>query len=115
MSIDFDALVLGPCHTILDIGAICFPVATRPGKPQFAISGILTSVPVDVQMEGEAIFGDQTTTFAVRESDIERLPGENDHIKINEPGHPYHGRRYFISDVDDDGQGGTVYQLRTVT
>jgi hypothetical protein len=116
MSIDFDGLVLGVTMETFALTALCKPVTSRPGKPPYAIRGIWSSQPVDVAMADDAIFSDQQTTFGIRYAELPAgpPPSRNDIIEMTDASHAAsYGTRWFIGDVDDDGQGGAMIALRT--
>ena len=114
MSIDFDGLVLGVTMQTFALTCRCLPVVSRPGKPAYDMQGIYSSQPVDVQMADDAIFSDQQTTLGIRYAELPAgaRPVANDIIEMTDASHPSFGTRWFIGDIDDDGQGGAVIALR---
>jgi hypothetical protein len=113
--IDFDAVVLNPLEDIFSIVVIFTPLVSQPGAPPFTLRGIFSSDPYDVQMQDDTIFSDQQTSLGIRWRDFPGvvIPDRGDLVEITDSRHPYFGHRYWIGDVDDDGQGGAKLLLRT--
>lgn len=109
--IDFDALVLNPLEGVFSLRVRFYPEATRPGTGPYNGRGVFSSGPVDVAMEDGQIFSDQQTTLGIRNADFTNMPGRGDIVHILEG--PNTGKRYWIGDVDADGQGGSTLLLRT--
>jgi hypothetical protein len=113
--IDFDAVVLAKCEDIFSIVVSFTPLVSRPGDPAFTLRGIFSSDPYDVEMQDGTIFSDQQTSLGIRWRDFPGVvvPDRGDLVEITDTRHPYVGHRYWIGDVDDDGQGGAKLLLRT--
>ena len=72
-----------------------------------------SSAPIDVQMQDETIFSDQQTSLGIRFRDFPvKPPDRGDLVEIIDTMHPHLGRKYWIGDVDEDGQGGGTLLLR---
>ena len=111
--VDFDRLVLSPASDIFSIKVRFTPLASSPGEPAFVLRGVYSSAPVDVQMQDETIFSDQQTSLGIRFRDFPvKLPDRGDLVEIIDTMHPHLGRKYWIGDVDEDGQGGGTLMLR---
>ncbi|HEV8503713.1 MAG TPA: hypothetical protein VGR63_19230 [Casimicrobiaceae bacterium] len=112
--VDFDRLVLSPASDIFSIKCRFTPLVSSPGDPAFDLRGVYSSGPVDVQMQDETIFSDQQTSLGVRFRDFPvRPPERGDLVEITDAMHPHVGRKFWIGDVDEDGQGGGLLLLRT--
>ena len=112
--VDFDRLVLSPASDIFSIKCRFTPLASSPGDPAFDLRGVFTSAPVDVAMQDDTIFSDQQTSLGIRFRDFPiKPPDRGDLVEIIDTMHPMVGRKYWIGDVDEDGQGGGTLLLRT--
>ena len=112
--VDFDRLVLSPASDIFSIKCRFTPLASSPGDPAFDLRGVFTSAPVDVAMQDDTIFSDQQTSLGIRFRDFPiKPPDRGDLVEIIDTMHPMLGRKYWIGDVDEDGQGGGTLLLRT--
>jgi hypothetical protein len=111
--IDFDQLVLKKSGDIFSIAVQFTLVATAPGVPSVLARGVYSSTPVDVQMENETIFSDQQTSLGIRLRDFIIPPGPGDICEIVDLSHPHVGKKFWIGDLDEDGQGGAMLLLRT--
>jgi hypothetical protein len=113
MMIDFDALVLSTCEDIFSIVVRFTLAATKPEAPPVVARGVYSSAPVDVQMQDDTIFSDQQTSLGIRLRDFEIPPDRGDIVEIIDERHPAFGKKYWIGDSDEDGQGGAMLMLRT--
>jgi len=111
--IDFDALVLAKCEDIFSIQIKITYVVTKPEAAPAIGRGIYSSSPTDVIMQDEAIFSDQQTSVGIRVRDWAIVPDRGDLLEIIDARHPAYGSRYWVGDVDLDGQGGAMLMLRT--
>lgn len=112
--VDFDRLVLSPASDIFSIKVRFTPLASSPGDPAFDLRGVFTSTPMDVQMQDDVVFSDQQTSLGVRFRDfLAAPPDRGDLVEIIDTMHPMVGRKYWVGDVDEDGQGGGTLMLRT--
>jgi hypothetical protein len=112
--VDFDRLVLGPASDIFSIKCRFTPLVSQPGAPAFDLRGVYSSTPVDVQMQDETIFSDQQTSLGIRMRDFPvAVPDRGDLVEIIDTMHPAVGSKFWIGDVDLDGQGGGMLMLRT--
>ena len=112
--VDFDRLVLSPASDLFSIKCRFTPLASSPGDPAFDLRGVFSSEPVDVAMQDETIFSDQQTSLGIRFRDFPiKPPDRGDLVEIIDTMHPMLGRKYWIGDVDEDGQGGGMLLLRT--
>src|SRR5262245_11305243 len=112
--IDFDAIVLKPAGDIFAIVVTFTPLQSAPGDPPFVLQGVYSSDPYDVEMEDGTIFSDQRTKLGVRLWDFPGAPPDrNDLVEITDSRHPANGKKFWIGDVDEDGQGGAYLLLRT--
>lgn len=107
MGVDFSSLVLAPAMQVFGRDITVDPVASRPGVAPYAARGVFSSKPVDVQLQDGSIMSDQQTTVGIRNAEFVVVPGQGDRITIA-------GTVYFVDDVDDDGQGGSMIALRKV-
>jgi hypothetical protein len=113
VGVNFDALVLSPCEDIFAIACTFTQLVSNPGAPPFVARGVFSSNPIDVQMQDETIFGDQQTSLGIRLRDFALPPpGRGDLVEIVDISHPAFGSKYWIGDVDLDGQGGAALLLR---
>jgi hypothetical protein len=110
--VDFDRLVLGPASKIFQIKVRFTPLVSDPGAPSFDLFGVYSSIPVDVQMQNETIFSDQQTSLGVRKRDFVIPPDRGDLVELTDPTHIDYGKKFWIGDSDDDGQGGAMLLLR---
>jgi hypothetical protein len=113
--IDFDQVVLAKCEDIFSIVVSFTPLTSNPGAPAFTLRGIYSSDPYDVEMENGSIFSDQQTSLGIRFRDFPGgiVPDRGDLVEMTDSRHPSFGKRYWIGDVDEDGQGGAKLLLRT--
>ena len=111
--VDFDRLVLSPASDIFSIKVRFTPLVSSPGDPAFVLRGVYTSGPIDVQMQDETIFSDQQTSLGVRKRDFVIPPDRGDLVEIIDTTHIDYGKKFWIGDSDDDGQGGAMLLLRT--
>jgi hypothetical protein len=112
--IDFDALVLNKCENIFSIVCQFTFAVTDPLAQPLVCRGVFSSNPIDVQMQDETIFGDQQTSLGIRLGDFPGVtPHRGDLVEIIDTRHPAFGNKYWIGDVDLDGQGGASLLLRT--
>jgi hypothetical protein len=112
--VDFDKLVLGPASKIFQIKVRFTPLVSDPGAPAFDLWGVYSSSPVDVQMQDETIFSDQQTSLGIRKRDfLGARPDRGDLVEITDTTHIDFGKRFWVGDSDDDGQGGSMLMLRT--
>jgi hypothetical protein len=110
--VDFDRLVLSPASDIFSIQCRFTPLVSQPGEPAFDLRGVYSSSALDVQMQDETIFSDQQTSLGIRLRDFVAVPEGGDLVEITDPMHPALGRKYWIGDLDEDGQGGGLLLLR---
>jgi hypothetical protein len=112
MGIDLEKLVLAPASKIFQIRMRFTPLVSQPGAPSFDLHGVYSSSPVDVQMQNETIFSDQQTSLGVRALDFGVVPDRGDLVENIEVSHRDFGKKFWIGDVDEDGQGGLMLMLR---
>jgi hypothetical protein len=110
--VDFDRLVLSPASDIFSIKCRFTPLTSSPGDPAFDLRGVYSSSAVDVQMQDETIFSDQQTSLGIRLRDFAAPPDRGDLVEITDTMHPALGRKYWVGDLDEDGQGGAMLLLR---
>lgn len=111
--IDFDALVLKPIHDVFAIAVRVTPLVSQPGEPAYDARMAYTSTALDVVMQDDTIFSDQQTKLGLRYKEFPTaIPDRGDLIEIMEPSHWAFGKKYWVGDVDDDGQGGADLLLR---
>jgi hypothetical protein len=110
--VDFDRLVLLPASDIFSIKCRFTPLVSQPGEPAFDCRGVYSSSALDVQMQDETIFSDQQTSLGIRLREFVAPPAGGDLIEITDTMHPNVGRKYWIGDLDEDGQGGAMLLLR---
>ena len=111
MPVDFDALVQVPVQKVFGEPVIIDPVDSRRGHKPFRARAIYRSLFLDVPLMDQTALGEQATTFFFRLADFEKggpypetkgpIPMPRDIVTRVKT-----GLRYFLSDVDDDGQGG---------
>jgi hypothetical protein len=111
--IDFDTLVLQTAGDIFKIAIRVTPLVTQPGAPAYDNFGVLSSTALDVVMQDDTIFSDQQTKLGVRHKDFDVTPDRGDLIEITQQNHWAFGFKFWVGDVDDDGQGGCDLLLRT--
>jgi hypothetical protein len=112
--VDFDRLVLSPASDIFSIKCRFTPLVSSPGGPAFDLRGVYSSTPVDVQMQDETVFSDQQTSLGIRLRDFPQAqPDRGDLVEIIDTMHPHCGRKFWVGDLDEDGQGGAMLMLRT--
>lgn len=125
MPVDFSKLVLAPCQNVFARAIIIDPLASQAGERPYPARGIFTSRHVDVVMSDGAVLSDQQTTLDIRISEFETAPPagftlggapmKGDFATLNDDvGSPPSGTRYFIGDIQPDGQGGLQLILRLV-
>ena len=112
MGIDLERLVLAPASKIFQIKMRFTPYVSQPGQPAFDLHGVYSSSPIDVQMQNETIFSDQQTSLGVRARDFVVVPDRGDLVENIEEVHRDFGKKFWIGDVDEDGQGGLMLMLR---
>lgn len=108
MPIDFDGLVLAPAMATFARWITVYPVKSQPLAPiAYVARGVFSSSQLDIEMQDGAVFSDQQTTLGIRKSEFAVLPIRGDRLVMNDT-----GDTYWVSDSDEDGQGGIVLQLR---
>lgn len=112
--IDFDALVLGPCHDLLARPVTITPKVSQPGAPAYGARGIWKSTPVDVAILDGGVLGTQDHKLDIRASEFAVLPVQGDECEI--PAAPGLVRIGLcrIEGADDDGQGGTRLDIKVI-
>jgi len=116
MPIDFSALVLTPCMDTFARSIVVDPIASRPGEPPYQTRGIYSSTPFDVQTIEGSLFSDQKTIIGIRLADfIGPPPQSRDVVTVLGGFGMTTDRRYFVDDVDEDGQGGAILTVRFIT
>lgn len=121
--IDFDALVLAPCQSILARPITVTPLASQPGNSTamppllaglpYLARGIWSSKPTDVATE-DGILSSQVHTLDIRALDFPVPPIAGDVIEVPAAGSLPRLGVCLVEDTDDDGQGGTVLTLKIV-
>lgn len=99
MSIDWNALVLGPCEDTFGVPVTITPVKSMPGAPAYAARGIWTSRTVEIPMDDGTVIRSNNMDVGIRISEFPACPIKGDGVQIN-------GANYTIYDVQIDGQGG---------
>ena len=111
--VDFDKLVLSPASDIFSIRVMFTPLVSSPGDQPFILRAVYSSAPLDVQMQDETIFSDQQTSMGIRFRDFPGAPPDRgDLVEIIDQTHPHLGRKFWVGDCDEDGQGGGTLLLR---
>jgi hypothetical protein len=111
--VDLERLVLAPASKVFQIRVRFTPLVSQAGAPSFDLWGVYSSSPIDVQMQDEAIFSDQQVSLGVRFLDFpDAEPDRGDLVEIIETTHRDYGKKFWIGDVDEDGQGGGMLLLR---
>lgn len=104
--IDFDALVLGPAmHTFAEPFTI-WPQGVQASA--YDVRGVWSDRANDVVLEGELISASQIRTVGLRLSELPDGDLKQNDVIIRQKD----GRRYYVDDTDQDGQGGTVATLK---
>ena len=111
MPVDFDRLVQVPVQNVFGEPVIIDPVDSRRGQPPYRARAVWRSLFLDVPLMDETALGEQASTFFFRLADFELgvpypetkgpIPMPRDRVTRVKTGF-----MYFLSDVDDDGQGG---------
>jgi hypothetical protein len=109
--IDFDGLVLDKTIGIFNIACRFTLTVSAPGVEQIA-RGVYSSAPFDVAMQDDTIFSDQQTSLGIRLRDFLIPPDRGDLVEIIDARHPDFGKKFWIGDSDEDGQGGATLLLR---
>ena len=104
MPVDFNALVLAPAMATFAKAVVIYPVS-GDGVVGFPARGVFTSVPIDVQMQDGGIFSDQRTSLGMKADDLLFPLAMRDRIEVD-------GVMYWVGDIDNDGQGGLMIELR---
>jgi len=114
MTINFSRLVLSPCMTTFARTVTIDPVSSQPGAPPYQARGIFSSDPFDIQALDGNIISDQKTELGIRLAEWAGMPSPcpRDKITITTEGKSI---VWFVSDNDEDGQGGMTLSLRYVT
>lgn len=109
--IDFDAVVLSPASDIFSVPCTFTPLVSQPQMPAFELRGVYSSGALDVEMQDGTIFSDQKTSLGIRLKDFPNgvPPDRGDLVFVK----AHVNLRYWIGDVDLDGQGGAYCLLRT--
>lgn len=110
--IDFDALVLNRTVGIFGIAVRFTPLVSQPLVAAYDGRGVYSKAPLDVDMEGSALFSDHTVHLGIRLWDFTIPPGQGDTVEITDIRHPAYGQIYRIEDDDEDGQGGAMLLLK---
>jgi hypothetical protein len=107
--VDFSHLVHGPVLDTFGEEVIVDPVDSRPGHPPYKARAVYRSIFLDVLMMDGTALGEQKTTVFFRLNDfVEGIPGPETIGPTPRPRDivTARGFRYFLSDIDDDGQDG---------
>ena len=104
--IDFDAVVLNPASNIFSVPCRFTPLVSQPQMPTFDLRGVYSSNAMDVEMQDGTIFSDQRTSLGIRLRDFPNgvPPDRGDIVEVL----AHVNVRYWIGDVDLDGQGGAL-------
>jgi hypothetical protein len=109
--IDFDAVVLSPASDIFSVPCVFTPIVSQPNMPAFELRGVYSSRQYDVELQDGTIFSDQQTTLGIRLKDFPNgvWPDRGDVVEVL----AHVNVKYWIGDLDLDGQGGGMCLLRT--
>jgi len=113
MTIDFNQLVLGPCMgTFAETNEVLvtpWPATTDSG-PAYTTRGIYSSGPIDVALQEGGIFSDQRTSLGIK---LDEWPDIELNYRVDVKVKGVGVVRYWVGDIDTDGQGGATLTLRT--
>lgn len=104
--IDFDALVLGPAMNAFAEPFTIWPRGVEASA--YDVRGVWSDRPNDVVLEGDLISSSQIRTVGLRLSELPNGGLNQNDVIVRKKD----GRRYYVDDTDDDGQGGTVATLK---
>ena len=111
--LDFGALVLAPAMTVFARPAMLTPVKSQPGQPAYPCRGIWKAQPVDVQISiGEIDTVGLTLGIKLSDPAFTVPPEVGDELFIPAAGPYPHVGRFQISNIDPDGQGGSILRLK---
>ena len=122
MSIDFSALVLGPCMDTFARPLTVYPVASQPTAPQYANRGIWIIDQVPFVGEDGILMSTRTVKMGIMLVDYPVPPQQYDFISVavadlpmgykTDTLNPNKPVDFVIDDVNPDGQGGAHLTLK---
>lgn len=116
MSIDWKALVLGPCEDIFSIPIEVVPLVSMPvtdGIVQpYNARGILADTYSEVTMADGSLLSDQRVTIGIKMNEFPVLPTVGDQVTLFDPFSGAVVDTFWVSNKWIDGQGGAHLQLR---
>ena len=114
MTVDFSRLVLNPCMLTFARTVTIDPVMSNPGSAPYQTRGVFSSDPFPVMGLDGQVLSDQKTTLGIRLADWGGMPAPlpRDIITITYAGQT---ATWFVSNCEEDGQGGSMLTLRYTT